>query len=82
LTGRAGGDEEEVTDAGRFETLLYDAENRRTDDRTKAVRSEVVELDERGRVVRRLPELGWHVDERALAGDAGEAATRPDQEGK
>jgi hypothetical protein len=70
-----------MKDADRFQTLLYDYEDRLTDDRTRAVRSEVFELHG-GKVVRRLPELGWQVDGRALEGDAGETATRPEKEGE
>jgi hypothetical protein len=57
-------------------TLMYDADGNETDDRAKAVRGEVVEFDDDGNVVRR--ELAWQVDDRALHGDAGEVATRPD----
>ena len=56
-------------------TLMYDADGNETDDRAKAVRGEVVDLDDHGNVVRR--ELAWQVDERGLHGDAGETATRP-----
>jgi hypothetical protein len=55
---------------------MYDADGNETDDRAKAVRGEVVEFDDDGNVVRR--ELAWQVDDRALHGDAGEVATRPD----
>jgi hypothetical protein len=57
---------------------MYDADGNETDDRSRAVRGEVVERDADGQVVRRYEELGWQVDERALEGDAGEAATRPE----
>jgi hypothetical protein len=56
---------------------MHDADGNETSDRAQAVRGEVVELDEDGQVVRRFPDLSWEVDERALEGDAGEAATRP-----
>jgi hypothetical protein len=58
-------------------TVMYDAQGNETDDRTQAVRGEVVELEEDGTVVRRFPDLSWQVDDRALEGDAGETATRP-----
>jgi hypothetical protein len=56
-------------------TVMYDTDGNETDDRARAVRGEVVALDERGNVVRR--ELAWQVDERGVHGDAGETATRP-----
>jgi hypothetical protein len=59
------------------ETIMYDKHGDETGDRSRAVRGEVVERDERGRIVRRYPELAWQADERALGGDAGEVATRP-----
>jgi hypothetical protein len=62
------------------ETVLYDAEGNETDDRAEAVRGEVIERDDDGRVVRRYPDLGWETDARALNGDAGEVATRPDRD--
>jgi hypothetical protein len=61
-------------------TVIYDDDGNETDDRSKAVRGEVVERDERGRIVRRYPDLTWQTDDRALAGDPGEAATRPRRE--
>jgi hypothetical protein len=63
--------------ATQTHTVMYDAHGLETDDRTVAVRGEVVELDEDGTVVRRFPDLSWRVDERSLDGDAGETATRP-----
>jgi hypothetical protein len=60
------------------ETVTYDGDGDETDDRSRAVRGEVVERDEDGRIVRRYPDLSWEADERALHGDAGEVATRPD----
>jgi hypothetical protein len=63
--------------ATQTNTVMYDAEGHETDDRTRAVRGEVVEFDDDGTVVRRFPDLSWQVDERALDGDAGETATRP-----
>jgi hypothetical protein len=63
------------------QTVMYDADGNETGDRSRAVRGEVVEVDEQGEVVRR--ELAWQVDDRALQGDAGETATRPEaQEGE
>ena len=57
---------------------MFDPDGNETDDRSRAVRGEVVELDDDGNIVRRYPDLTWQTDERALKGDAGEAATRPD----
>jgi hypothetical protein len=62
----------------RIETIMYDADGKEADDRTRAVRAELLERNGDGRVVRRYPDLSWQVDERALHGDAGEAATRPE----
>ena len=62
------------------ETVFYDAEGNETDDRTQAVRGEVIERDDEGNIVRRYPDLSWKTDERALKGDAGEVATRPGHE--
>jgi hypothetical protein len=59
------------------ETVLYDSEGNVTDDRSEAVRGEVIERDDEGNVVRRYPDLSWEADDRALEGDAGEVATRP-----
>ncbi len=56
---------------------MYDADGNETDDRATAIRGEVVAVDEDGNVVRR--ELAWQVDDRAVHGDAGETATRPDE---
>jgi hypothetical protein len=66
--------------ATQTHTVMYDAAGHETDDRTQAVRGEVVELDDDGTVIRRFPDLSWQVDERALEGDAGETATRPGDE--
>jgi len=57
---------------------MFDADGNETGDRAHAVRGEVVELDDDGNVVRRYPDLTWQIDERALEGDAGETATRPE----
>jgi uncharacterized protein RhaS with RHS repeats len=59
------------------ETILYDADGNRTDDESVAVRGEVVEVDDAGRVVARHPQLDWEVDPISLEGDEGELATRP-----
>ena len=66
----------------RTETILYDADGNRTEDESVAVRGEVVEVDEAGRVVARHPhpELDWEVDPKSLEGDIGEVATRPRRE--
>ncbi len=61
----------------RIETILYDADGNRTDDKSVAVRGEVVEVDDAGRVVARHPQLDWEVDPISLEGDEGELATRP-----
>jgi hypothetical protein len=58
------------------DTIMYDEDGNETGDRSRAVRGEVVERDDEGRIVRRHPELDWQADERALGGDAGEIATR------
>jgi hypothetical protein len=58
-------------------TVMYDTDGNETDDRAKAVRGEVVALDDDGNVVSR--ETAWQVDERAIHGDQGEVATRPGQ---
>jgi len=58
-------------------TILYDADGNRTDDESLAVRGEVVEVDDAGRVVARHPDLDWEVDPISLEGDEGELATRP-----
>jgi hypothetical protein len=59
------------------ETILYDADGNRTDDESVAVRGEVVDVDDEGRVVGRHPQLDWEVDPISLEGDEGELATRP-----
>ena len=66
----------------RTETFLYDADGNRTEDESVAVRAEVVELDDQGRVVARHAHdgLGWEVDPISLEGDEGELATRPKPE--
>lgn len=63
----------------RIETILYDADGNRTEDESKAVRGEVVELDAEGRVIstHAHPGLAWEVDPISLEGDPGELATRP-----
>ena len=64
----------------RSKTILYDAAGNRTDDESVAVRGEVVEVDDAGRVVARHPQLDWEVDPISLEGDEGELATRPRHE--
>jgi hypothetical protein len=66
----------------RIETILYDADGKRTEDESIAVRGEVVELDAAGRVLARRPQdgLDWQVDPKSLEGDEGELATRPRHE--
>jgi hypothetical protein len=58
-------------------SLLYDAEGNVVDDEARAVRGVVVELDERGEVVREVER--WDVDPKSLEGDIGQVATRPDE---
>ncbi|HEX3254621.1 MAG TPA: hypothetical protein VHQ96_02460 [Gaiellaceae bacterium] len=69
----------EGSQPSRIETVLYDADGNRTEDESLAVRGEVVELDEAGRVLARRPHKGldWEVDPKSLEGDEGELATRP-----
>jgi hypothetical protein len=66
----------------RIETVLYDADGKRTDDDSLAVRAETVELDADGRVIKRHAHdsLAWEVDPISLEGDPGELATRPKHE--
>ena len=68
--------------ASRIETFLYDADGKRTDDESIAVRAEVVEVDADGRVIagHAHDDLGSEVDPISLEGDQGEAATRPKRE--
>jgi hypothetical protein len=69
-----------MSDEHRFETFLYDADGNRTEDESIAVRAEVVELDDEGRVIasHAHDSLAWKVDPISLEGDAGELATRPE----
>jgi hypothetical protein len=69
----------EGSQPSRIETVLYDADGNRTEDESLAVRGEVVEIDEAGRVLARRPHKGldWEVDPKSLEGDEGELATRP-----
>jgi len=64
----------------RTETILYDADGNRTDDESVAVRGEVVEVEDAGRLVARHPDFDWEVDPISLEGDEGELATRPRHE--
>jgi uncharacterized protein RhaS with RHS repeats len=68
--------------ARRIETFLYDADGNRTEDESRAVRAEVVELDAQGRVIatHAHDSLAWEVDPISLEGDPGELATRPKHE--
>jgi hypothetical protein len=68
--------------ARRIETFLYDADGNRTEDESRAVRAEVVELDGEGRVIatHAHDSLAWEVDPISLEGDPGELATRPKHE--
>jgi hypothetical protein len=68
--------------ARRIETFLYDADGNRTEDESRAVRAEVVELDAEGRVIatHAHDSLAWEVDPISLEGDPGELATRPKHE--
>ena len=63
----------------RLETVLYDADGNRTEDESVAVRGEIVEVDETGRVLSRRPHdgLDWEIDPKSIEGDEGELATRP-----
>jgi hypothetical protein len=56
-------------------SLLYDADGNEVDDEAVAVRGVVVELDDRGEVVREVER--WQVDPKSLDGDEGELPTRP-----
>jgi len=59
------------------QSILYDKDGEPTEDLSRAVRGEVVELDDQGAVVATYPELAWKVDPISLDGDEGELATRP-----
>ena len=61
------------------QSILYDKDGNPTEDESVAVRGEVVELDDKGNVVARYPDLSWKVDPISLEGDEGELATRPDE---
>ena len=60
-----------------IKSVLYDKDDRRTDDASAAVRGEVVEIDARGNVVASFNSLAWKIDPKSLDGDEGELATRP-----
>ena len=66
----------------RIETFLYDADGKRTEDESVAVRGEVIELDAAGRVIARHAHdgLGWEVDPKSL--EAIRASSRPDRSTK
>ena len=59
-------------------SLLYDADGNETTNEAAAVGGAVVEVDDDGNVVREVE--SWRVDPKALAGDEGELATRPDDD--
>ncbi|MGZ4357350.1 MAG: BON domain-containing protein [Gaiellaceae bacterium] len=61
-------------------TLLYDDQDRPTDDPSLAIRGEVIEVDGDGRLVRvhRI----WAVDPSSLDGNLGGLATRPRRRGE
>jgi hypothetical protein len=58
-------------------SIFYGKDGRPTGDQSLAVRGEVVELDDQGRIVAKYPGLSWKVDPISLDGDEGELATRP-----
>jgi hypothetical protein len=59
------------------QSILYDEDGKPTEDQSRAVRSEVVELDHQGIIVATYPDLSWRVDPISLDGDEGELASRP-----
>ena len=61
----------------QIRSILYDQNGNPTEDKSTAVRGEVVELDAEGNVVATHPDLAWEVDPISLDGDEGELATRP-----
>jgi hypothetical protein len=58
-------------------SILYDEDDKPTEDQSRAVRGDVVELDDHGGIVGTYPDLSWKVDPISLDGDEGELATRP-----
>ena len=62
-----------------IKSILYDKDERPTDDANVAVRGEVVEIDDQGAILARFRSGGltWKVDPKSLDGDEGELATRP-----
>jgi hypothetical protein len=58
-------------------SILYDEDGNPTEDESRAVRGEVVDLDDQGGIVTSYPDLSWEVDPISLDGDEGELATRP-----
>ena len=64
-------------DAGAIRTIFIDADGRPTDDPSRAVRGEVVEVAPDGSIVADYPSLAWSVDPGSLQGNEGELATRP-----
>ena len=59
-------------------SILYDADGNEVADERVAVRGVTVEVDDGGNVVQELE--AWVVDPKALEGDEGELATRPEGE--
>ncbi|MGZ4317070.1 MAG: hypothetical protein ACXVRS_14750 [Gaiellaceae bacterium] len=66
-------------DAGAIRTILFDADGRPTDDPSRAVRGEVVEMAPNGSIIADFPNLSWSVDPESLDGNEGQLATRPGQ---
>jgi uncharacterized protein RhaS with RHS repeats len=71
-----------VSKERQIRTIFYDADGNRTEDSSKAVSAETVELDAAGRLIRKLEGggLDWQVEEKSLEGDLGEISTRPSSE--
>ena len=65
------------SDAGPIRTIFIDADGRPTDDPSRAVRGEVVEVAPDGSIVADYRSLAWSVDPGSLQGNEGELATRP-----
>jgi osmotically-inducible protein OsmY len=65
------------TDPGPIRTILIDADGRPTDDPSRAVRGEVVEVAPDGSIIADYPSLAWSVDPGSLEGNEGQLATRP-----
>jgi hypothetical protein len=67
----------EGSQPSRIETVLYDADGNRTEDESLAVRGEVVELDEAGRVLARRPHKGSTGRSTRSRSTATKASSRP-----